>query len=92
MEEDVAGLDIAVHDVVADEHLEGLEEVLEVAECPFLDQVFGLFDEILEGATVTKFIDEVDIVDGLEYLNKLNDVGGVLYLGECLDFVDGEFF
>jgi hypothetical protein len=92
MEEDVAGFDVPVHDVVADEHFERFEEVAEVAQRPFLWEVPGLLDQILECATIAELIDKVDIVGCFEYFDELDNMSGVLYFRKGLNFIDGELF
>jgi hypothetical protein len=81
-----------VHNVGLDEDLEGLEEVIEVAES------FGLIessqgpDFLLKGASVAELIDEVVVVGCFEDLDEPDDMRGVFNFAESLDLVDGELF
>ena len=90
MQQDVAGFDVAVHDVGLGQDLEGLQQILEVTESLGLLELAMQFDFLFQGASVTELVDEVVVVGCLEDLDEANDMGGVLYLGESLYFVDGE--
>ena len=79
-----------MHDVGLRQNLEGLEQVQEVPQCLFLGESALRFDLLLQGASVAVLVYEVVVVGCLEYLDEADDVGGVLYLGEGLDLVDGE--
>lgn len=92
MDEDVAWFDIPVHNIVFNQHFEGLQEIFEIFQSPFFAKVLVLFDQRLESATIAVLVHEVHIVGSFENLDELDDVGGVLYFGEGLDLIDGELF
>ena len=82
--EDVGEFEIAVHDFVFNESLEGVED---------LDEVFDglvLLQEFLLALEVAELEDEVDVVDGFLDVEQLDDV--VVPAGlQHFDFVFEEF-
>jgi hypothetical protein len=91
VDEDVVGLDIAVHDVGAGEDLEGLEHLSEEIECLFFGEGAFLLHEFIHGATIAELVDEVEVVGGFEHVDVLHDVGTVLQVGEDVDLVNCAF-
>ena len=80
MDKDVLRLDVPVYDAVLVQNLEGLEQLLEVAQGLALRELlFGLENRI-KSPSVAVVVHEVVVVGGLEHLEVLHDVGGVL---EC---------
>lgn len=80
MDEDIARLDVPMHDIILDQHLESFEQISEIAQSPFLAQISILFDQAFQSASIAVLIDKVDIIGCLEYLNKLDYMRGVLNL------------
>lgn len=79
-----------MHDVGLGQDPEGLEEVEVVGDGLALLEATGHFDFLFESAPVAELVYEVVVVGSFEYFNEADDVGGVLNLGEGLNFVDGE--
>ena len=81
MEEYVIRLHIPVHDVVFVEYLEGLEELPENEEGLLLGKLALLGEEIFQCASITKLVNEVEVVACLEHVIVFDDVGMRLDIG-----------
>jgi hypothetical protein len=89
VQQNIAWLDVPMHDVVLGEGLKGLEHVHEVQQCFGLSEMPVVLDEPFQCAPIAVLIDEVVVIDGLEDLHELDDMVVLLDFGEGLDFVDG---
>ncbi len=92
VKENVAGLDVSVHNVVFDEHFESGEELIKVWQGFFFRELALGFYFLLESALIAKLIHKVIIVGSFENFNEADDVSGVFDFRESVDFVDGELF
>lgn len=81
-----------MHDIISDQHFECFEQILKVLQCLILCEMSLLTNKILKGASITVLINKIDIVGSFEDFDEFDNVSGVFYLGEGLDFVNGELF
>jgi hypothetical protein len=88
--EDVGEFEIAVHDLVLVECLEGIEDLDEELDRFLLGEGLVLLEVLGEVALVAVFEDEVEIVGSLLDVVELDDVSIIAGL-EHLDFVLEEF-
>lgn len=81
-----------MHDVVLIEDSESLNYLGVIGESTFLREGSSLLQEFLQSSTVTVLVDEVEIVDGFEHIEVLDDVRTRLEVGEYADLIVGAFF
>ena len=72
--------------------MKGFEEIFEIFDSLIFRKTALRFDLLFESSSVAEFVDEVVIIGGFEDLDEAYNMGGVLYFGQGLDFVDGELF
>jgi hypothetical protein len=87
--QDIIGLEVSVHDVIFWKDLKSLHHLTEIDKSSFFREGPFFLHEFVKSSPITEFIDEVKVVDGLQYINVPDDVGTVLDGGENVDFVDG---
>lgn len=77
-----------MHDIVRYQNPKGLEQLLKI----LINFVFGevpvLFNFLIKGSSVAVLVKEVEVVYGLEYFDKADDVRRV-YFREDFDLVEG---
>ena len=78
LKEDIIRLDIAMEDMDVIERAEGIDKLLEDLECLLFGEVPLGSDIVLESAAFAVLIDQVDVLVGLDHLDKLDDVEVVL--------------
>lgn len=88
VEEDVVGFEVAVHDVVLVEDLEGVDELLEDEEGLLFGNDPLLAENALKRASVAVLVDEVEVVGRLEHVDVLDDVLVLLDVRQNVDLVD----
>ena len=81
-----------MHDVVAIEYFESLQNLSEYDECFFLGEVALPSDVVEEGASIAVLVDKIVVVFGLKAVLVLDDMFGGCDAGECVDLVDGALF
>jgi predicted dithiol-disulfide oxidoreductase (DUF899 family) len=86
VQQNVAGLEVAVQYVFVEKFLEGVQDLFENDDgLLFLETLFGL-DDVLKGASAAVLVDQVKVIDGAQHLYEADDVG-VFYFGEYLYLV-----
>ena len=88
MKKYIGGFEISMHDIFVGENFEGLKYLLKILVDFILWEMSVFFDLLIEGASVAVFVEEIEIVDGFEYLDEFDDMGAIdfgedLYLIEC---------
>ena len=91
MKEDVAGLEVPMHNVSVGEHLECLEYLGKVDKHLGLRQRPTFFNLLFECALVTELVEEVEVVGCFQDLDELYDVRGLRH-GEDLNLVESALF
>ena len=79
-----------MHDVIGGQYLEGFDQLLQVLDYLVLGQASILSDFLIKRASIAELIKEVKIIDGLEYLDKPDDIRRV-YLRQHLNFIERAF-
>lgn len=88
MKQDIVGLQVPVHNIVFIQHPKRLHQLFEVLHGLGLGKTGLLFEEFLEGAPVTEFIHEIEVVVGLEHLYVADDVRGGLDARQRIYLID----
>lgn len=89
MKQYIIRLQIPMHNIMPIQHLKRLHQLPEIPHSPALLQPPLLLQHLLQRATITILIHEVEVVIGFEHFDVADDVGGGLDGGEDVDFVDG---
>lgn len=92
----VIGLNVSMKDLIVDQGFEGVHELLEVEEGLFLGESPESSDFLVQSASFTVLIDQINVVRGLDHLHKSDDVdvvldghqGVYLVLGALCEFGD----
>lgn len=77
-----------MHDIVFIEYLKSLQQLLEDKQGMLLGQFDLLGEQVLESATVAIFIDEIEVVGGLEHIVVFDDIGVILDVGKNVDLIN----
>lgn len=91
MHENIVRLKISMHDVILGEYFEGLNHLSEINEGSFLRERSFFLHEFIQCASITEFIDEIEVIDSFKHVNIFDDVGTVLDSRKNVDFVDSTF-
>ena len=80
-----------MHYIVLVQLFEGFEELPEEDEGLRFCEDFAFLEQAFDGAVIAEFVDEVEVIGGLEGFDELDDVL-VFEGGEDVDLIDGELF
>ena len=81
-----------MHDVIFGKDLESFNHLTKKDQGLFLRERPFLLHEFIKRATITKFIDKVKVVNGLEHVNIPDDIGASLDCRQNVNFIDCTFF
>ena len=81
-----------MHYIGLGQYLKSFEQIFEITKGFFLLKLSLHFDFLFESPSVAVLIDKIVVVGSFEYLDKPNDMSGVLNFAESLYLVDGKLF
>lgn len=81
-----------MHDVIFGKDLESFNHLTKKDKRLFLRKMPFLLHEFIKRATITKFIDKVKVVNGLEHVNIPDDIGTSLDCRQDVNLIDCTFF